>query len=74
MTVIDFLFQKELKHYSFLPFVGFLTIFWIFTYFKVPETKNKTIEEITRQFRTQEEDPLVQYQQLDPNKLYSSED
>jgi len=34
-----------------LPFSVFLAIFWIFTYKKVPETKNKTFEEILALFR-----------------------
>ena len=58
--------QKALGNYSFLPFVGFLTIFWLFTYFKVPETKNRTIEEITAQFRGDGESPSVQYQSFEP--------
>ncbi|XP_022238794.1 solute carrier family 2, facilitated glucose transporter member 1-like isoform X1 [Limulus polyphemus] len=39
--------------YTFLIFTVFLAIFWIFTYKRVPETKNKTIEEITSIFRQQ---------------------
>ena len=59
--------QKALGNYSFLPFVGFLTIFWLFTYFKVPETKNRTIEEITAQFRRDDDGrSSVQYQSLEP--------
>ncbi|XP_015117078.1 glucose transporter type 1 isoform X6 [Diachasma alloeum] len=40
-----------LDNYTFLPFSGFLAVFWIFTYKKVPETKNKTFEEILALFR-----------------------
>jgi hypothetical protein len=40
-----------MERYSFLPFTVFLAIFWIFTYFKVPETKNRTFEEISALFR-----------------------
>ncbi|XP_034937945.1 glucose transporter type 1 isoform X2 [Chelonus insularis] len=40
-----------LDNYTFLPFSAFLAIFWIFTYKKVPETKNKTFEEILVLFR-----------------------
>ena len=40
-----------MEKYAFLPFTGFLAIFWIFTYFKVPETKNRTFEEIAALFR-----------------------
>lgn len=43
--------QAELENYTFLPFSVFLAIFWIFTYKKVPETKNKTFEEICALFR-----------------------
>lgn len=44
-------FQTALENYTFLPFSVFLAIFWIFTYKKVPETKNKTFEEILALFR-----------------------
>ncbi|XP_037037637.1 glucose transporter type 1 isoform X15 [Bradysia coprophila] len=43
--------QNALENYTFLPFSVFLAIFWIFTYKKVPETKNKTFEEILALFR-----------------------
>lgn len=43
--------QKSIGPYSFLPFVGFLLVFLIFAFFKVPETKGKTIEEITAMFK-----------------------
>ncbi|XP_056388334.1 solute carrier family 2, facilitated glucose transporter member 3-like isoform X2 [Hyla sarda] len=36
--------------YVFLIFMGFLIIFFIFTFFKVPETKGRTFEEITQNF------------------------
>ncbi|XP_021936256.1 glucose transporter type 1 isoform X9 [Zootermopsis nevadensis] len=43
--------KNSLENYTFLPFSAFLAIFWIFTYKKVPETKNKTFEEILGLFR-----------------------
>ncbi|KAJ8666950.1 hypothetical protein QAD02_008612, partial [Eretmocerus hayati] len=43
--------HKFLENYTFLPFSAFLAAFWIFTYRKVPETKNKTFEEILAIFR-----------------------
>ncbi|TRY63220.1 hypothetical protein TCAL_11317 [Tigriopus californicus] len=43
--------QTALENYTFLPFSVFLAIFWIFTYKKVPETKNKTFDEIATLFR-----------------------
>ncbi|EEB19241.1 glucose transporter, putative [Pediculus humanus corporis] len=43
--------KATLENYTFLPFSVFLAIFWIFTYKKVPETKNKTFEEILSLFR-----------------------
>ncbi|KAL1130603.1 hypothetical protein AAG570_011849 [Ranatra chinensis] len=43
--------KATLENYTFLPFSVFLAIFWIFTYKKVPETKNKTFEEILAIFR-----------------------
>ncbi|XP_018332635.1 glucose transporter type 1 isoform X6 [Agrilus planipennis] len=43
--------KSALDNYTFLPFSFLLAIFWIFTYKKVPETKNKTFEEILVIFR-----------------------
>ena len=37
--------QTTLENYTFLPFSVFLALFWVFTYRKVPETKNKTFDE-----------------------------
>lgn len=48
--------QDALKQYSFIPFTILLAIFWIFTYAKVPETKNRTFEEIAALFRSDGED------------------
>merc|ERR1711962_836250 len=42
--------NKALDEYSFLPFTVLLALFWIFTYYKVPETKNRTFEEIASLF------------------------
>lgn len=52
--------------YAFLPFTGFLAIFWIFTYFKVPETKNRTFEEISALFRKDGSDNLIQIDDVTP--------
>ena len=46
-----------MEKYAFLPFTVFLAIFWIFTYFKVPETKNRTFEEIAALFK--KDDDLI---------------
>ncbi|VVC41450.1 Hypothetical protein CINCED_3A025007 [Cinara cedri] len=43
--------KTALDNYTFLPFSVLLAVFWIFTYKKVPETKNKTFEEILALFR-----------------------
>lgn len=43
--------------YVFLVFSAFLVIFLVFTYFKVPETRGRTFEEITRAFEVQAQDP-----------------
>ena len=49
---IGYLFmQNHLGDYTFLPFTVFLAIFWTFTYKKVPETKNRTFEEIAVLFQ-----------------------
>ncbi|XP_050052270.1 glucose transporter type 1-like isoform X1 [Dermacentor andersoni] len=43
--------QAALGNYTFLPFTVLLGFFWTFTYKKVPETKNRTFEEISALFR-----------------------
>lgn len=43
--------KSYFENYTFLIFSAFLALFWIFTYKKVPETKNKTFEEILALFR-----------------------
>ncbi|KAL1428225.1 hypothetical protein MTO96_002627 [Rhipicephalus appendiculatus] len=40
-----------LEHYTFLIFTALLVFFWLFTYYMVPETKNKSVEEIAALFR-----------------------
>ena len=51
--ITPLIFQTMLENYTFLPFSVFLAIFWVFTYKKVPETKNKTFDEIATLFRIQ---------------------
>ncbi|KAL3228031.1 hypothetical protein MRX96_003962 [Rhipicephalus microplus] len=43
--------QEEIQHYTFLIFTMVLVFFWVFIYKKLPETKNKSIEAITKVFR-----------------------
>lgn len=52
--IVGYLFpllQSGIKDYVFLPFTVFLALFVTFTFFKVPETKGKTFEEITALWR-----------------------
>lgn len=51
LFLITFLLQTILGGYVFVVFSVLLVFFWIFTYKKVPETKGKTIEEISATFR-----------------------
>lgn len=70
--------QNVLKHYVFLIFVGFLIFFFIFTFFKVPETKGRTFEEISSGFERRREDgilpatmekgPMVELTSIQPTK------
>ena len=43
--------QKGLGNNTFVPFVVINAFFFLFTFFVVPETKGRSIEEITRSFR-----------------------
>jgi hypothetical protein len=51
VLIPNFILQETMKSYVFLPFSVLLAIFWTFTYRKVPETKNKTFEEISALFK-----------------------
>uniref|UniRef100_A0A8D0EFT2 Solute carrier family 2, facilitated glucose transporter member 3 n=1 Tax=Salvator merianae TaxID=96440 RepID=A0A8D0EFT2_SALMN len=46
------------KAYVFLIFVGFLVLFFVFTFFKVPETKGRTFEDISSGFERRTEDGI----------------
>jgi len=43
--------DDNLQSYVFLPFAGILALAFVLTFFYVPETKGKTLEEITAQMR-----------------------
>ena len=54
LTKPDFLWlQNAIGNYVFLIFCVILILVVIFVYKKVPETKNKTMEEISVMFRQQ---------------------
>lgn len=40
-----------IKPYTFVPFIVLVLLFWLFTYFFVPETKGKTINDIMKGFQ-----------------------
>ncbi|XP_012255629.2 glucose transporter type 1-like isoform X2 [Athalia rosae] len=61
--------QATLDDYTFLPFTAFLLIFWLFTYRKVPETKNKTFEEILALFKHDKD-----RRSLKDSKVYGEEE
>lgn len=71
--------EKLCGPYVFLIFLVFLLIFFIFTYFKVPETKGRTFEDISRGFEEQvetsspssppiEKNPMVEMNSIEPDK------
>ncbi|XP_066985225.1 solute carrier family 2, facilitated glucose transporter member 1 isoform X7 [Macrobrachium rosenbergii] len=59
--------QEAFENYTFLPFSALLACFWVFTYYKVPETKNKTFEEISAIFQRG-----VEREYLDDPRLYGN--
>ncbi|XP_006738306.1 solute carrier family 2, facilitated glucose transporter member 3 [Leptonychotes weddellii] len=61
--------------YVFIIFTGFLIVFLVFTFFKVPETRGRTFEEITQAFEAQaregnraEKGPIVEMNSIQPVK------
>ncbi|KAM8777506.1 solute carrier family 2, facilitated glucose transporter member 3-like [Rhynchonycteris naso] len=67
--------ESHLGPYIFIIFTGFLVAFLMFTFFKVPETRGRTFEEITRIFEGQarradraEGGPIVEMNSTQPNK------
>ena len=50
------LFQTGMGPYSFTLFIAFLVVFGIYIWKKLPETKNKTYEELYREFRIENPD------------------
>ncbi|KAL3862010.1 hypothetical protein ACJMK2_008015 [Sinanodonta woodiana] len=59
--------QNVSNQYSFIPFVVLLAVFWLYTLLKVPETKGKTIEEITALFQEKSVNTSINYQSLTIN-------
>uniref|UniRef100_F6TVX8 Solute carrier family 2, facilitated glucose transporter member 1-like n=1 Tax=Ciona intestinalis TaxID=7719 RepID=F6TVX8_CIOIN len=60
--------NAEIGGYTFIIFAVLLAIFWIFTYFRVPETKGRSINEITALFQPEGEylggKPVKTYQKM----------
>lgn len=52
-NIVLIYFQNEIGPFVFIIFVILNCLFFLFIYKKVPETKNKTIEEISALFRQQ---------------------
>ncbi|XP_007935348.1 solute carrier family 2, facilitated glucose transporter member 3 [Orycteropus afer afer] len=66
---------SALGPYVFIIFTAFLVIFLIFTFFKVPETRGRTFEDITRAFEGQAQEasrsgkgPVVEMNSIQPVK------
>ncbi|XP_032130373.1 solute carrier family 2, facilitated glucose transporter member 3 isoform X2 [Sapajus apella] len=65
--------------YVFIIFTGFLVTFLIFTFFKVPETRGRTFEDITRAFEGQAhgtvqsgKEGVVEMKSIEPEKATTS--
>ncbi|XP_029437482.1 solute carrier family 2, facilitated glucose transporter member 3-like isoform X2 [Rhinatrema bivittatum] len=76
--LVGMLFPYGAKYcgpFVFLIFIGFLIIFFFFTFFKVPETRGRTFEEIARGFESasgkpglSEKGPMVELTGISPAK------
>ncbi|KAL4700754.1 hypothetical protein H8959_014758 [Pygathrix nigripes] len=53
LMTVSLLLKHYLGAYVFIIFTGFLITFLAFTFFKVPETRGRTFEDITRAFEGQ---------------------
>ncbi|XP_066216369.1 solute carrier family 2, facilitated glucose transporter member 3-like [Saccopteryx leptura] len=69
------LIENYIGAYVFIIFTVFLVTFLLFTFFKVPETRGRTFEEITRSFEGQaqgadrvEKGPIVEMNSMQPGK------
>ena len=51
LMIVMFVFQRIMEAYVFIIFMVIQLCFIIYVYFFVPETKNRTIDDITAQFR-----------------------
>ncbi|NWR61756.1 GTR3 protein, partial [Bucorvus abyssinicus] len=69
--------EKLCGPYVFLIFLVFLVVFFVFTFFKVPETKGRTFEDISRGFEGRaeasstsqvEKNPMVELNSIQPDK------
>ncbi|XP_033096081.1 glucose transporter type 1-like isoform X2 [Anneissia japonica] len=58
------LLQKSLDAYVFVIFIILLVLFWLFTYKFLPETRNKSFEEISAIFRRNVNKPDSEYEHL----------
>ena len=49
--LVSFTFaQENIKPYTFVPFTVMVLLFWLFTYYFLPETKGRTINDIMKGF------------------------
>ena len=66
-NVVCFLFpQNALYPYTFVVFIVLVGIFFAFTLFFVPETKGKTIQEISSRFSRKKQTPSNKARDMDP--------
>ncbi|NWX50555.1 GTR3 protein, partial [Steatornis caripensis] len=70
--------EKLCGSYVFLIFLVFLVIFFVFTFFKVPETKGRTFEDISRGFEGRAEasrqSPLQKNPMVELNRMHTKKE
>ena len=45
--------------YAFIAFIFISGLFWLFNYFHLPETKNKSVDDITNDFKRAVNKPII---------------